>query len=518
MRKSEYKPLLLTTTVRNPERFKALINVLLAFDGQILTNEIIDRIIFEFVARKLYTPLYATRTPHLKEQLILDDVRFSDEDTAEIILNSPQDHKEAGFDKGWPSRFDTFYKFAMELGFVFYEMNKPIEISETGLKLAKSNDPDYAQLEQQVFLNAFVKYQRNNPFRRIKNTNKPFVLLLQVISELKKIYGDDCAGITRLEIPLILCWKDDNAAELANQIKEIRDKYKFTPSSESIYDICKQVLELSEKDEKRFKIKNIMRELPDEFIRKMRLTGLISLRGNGRFIDFNTLEYEKINYVLENYNKPIEVFDTTRDYYDYMKKTDINLVSIESKIITAEIEKEKFLDKWTDLFELDALKEELKIVSSPKLYSRNDVLRFINEPLRLEFLTALALKKAFADLQVVPNYIIDDEGLPISFAPGGGADIVCHDDKGNILFEVTLLTGTQQNIREMPAITRHLRDCITLYPDSFSVMMCPRVHSDTLEYAEFIKFKDNLDITVMEIKSFIDTLGVCGSARHYRGN
>ncbi|MDR0920151.1 MAG: AlwI family type II restriction endonuclease, partial [Oscillospiraceae bacterium] len=197
MSKKEYKPLLFTTTIRNPQRFKAFIDVLLQFDGKLLTNALIDEIIFELVARKLYTPLYATRTAHLKEKLIYDDVRFSDKDTAEIIANSPQDHKEAGFDKGWASRFDTFYKFAMELGFVFYEMNKPIEVSETGVKLAKSIDPAFANLEQQVFLNAFVKYQRDNPFRRIQHDNKPLVLLLQVIDKLRGIYGEKSAGISR---------------------------------------------------------------------------------------------------------------------------------------------------------------------------------------------------------------------------------------------------------------------------------------------------------------------------------
>jgi len=391
MSQNEYKPLLFTTTVRNPQRYKILLDVLLAFDGQILTNNIIDKIIFEFVARKLYVPLYVSRTPNLKEQLVFDDIRFSDKDTSEIIANSPQNHKEAGFDKGWASRFDTFYKFAMELGFVYYAMNKPIEISETGLKLIKSNEPEFSQLEQQVFLNAFVKYQRNNPFRRVKNTNKPLVLLLQTINELKKIYGNDCAGISRLEIPLILCWKDDNAVELAKRIKQIRDKYNFTPSNEYIYEICKKVLELSEKDEKRFKLTNIIYELPDEFIRKMRLKGFISLRGNGRFIDFNSLEIEKIQYVLKNYAIPSKIFQTTRDYYDYMKKVDINLISIEAKTIIAENEKERLFNKWTTSFELSELKDELKILCNLKSSSKNNVLRFISEPVRLEFLTALSI-------------------------------------------------------------------------------------------------------------------------------
>lgn len=38
-----------------------------------------------------------------------------------------------------------------------------------------------------------------------------------------------------------------------------------------------------------------MNEYPDEFIRKMRLTGLISLRGAGRFIDINRMEDKKLN-------------------------------------------------------------------------------------------------------------------------------------------------------------------------------------------------------------------------------
>jgi hypothetical protein len=217
-RKAEYKPLLLTITVRNPERYKALINVLLAYNGQVLTNALIDRIIFDFVKRKLYSPMHAIRTPRLKEQLAFEDVPFSDADTREIIANSPQDHKEAGFDKGWPSRFDTFYKMAMELGFVYYEMGKPIEVSESGAKLVKSLELDFSHLERQVFLNAFTKYQRCNPFRRVLNSNKPLILLLQTIKELKNICGVGNAGITRQEISLILCWRDSDAVVLARKM------------------------------------------------------------------------------------------------------------------------------------------------------------------------------------------------------------------------------------------------------------------------------------------------------------
>lgn len=39
----------------------------------------------------------------------------------------------------------------------------------------------------------------------------------------------------------------------------------------------------------------------DEYIRKMRITGFISLRGNGRFIDINTNESNKIDYILQTH-------------------------------------------------------------------------------------------------------------------------------------------------------------------------------------------------------------------------
>jgi hypothetical protein len=396
-------------------------------------------------------------------------------------------------------------------------MNEPVEVSETGAKLAKSNDPEYAHLEQQVFLNAFAKYQRNNPFKRILNANKPLILLLHTIDELAQIY-DDSKGISRQEIPLILCWKDDNAIKLAKKIKAIRSKYAFAPSDEYIYDICKDILGISTDKENRFKARNILKEMPDEFIRKMRQTGLISLRGNGRFIDFNSVESDKIAYLLKEYAEISTEYMTEREYFDYMKTIDTNLVSIEAREIVAESEKERLLNVWVKHFELDILKSELKIVSSLKRGSSDPILKYINNPTRFEFLTAIALKKAFPPLRVVPNYCVDDEGLPTSFAPGGGADITCYDNKGNILFEVTLLTGTQQNIREMPAIARHLREVIAVAPDSFSIMICPKVHADTSEYAAFIKHKDNLDITVIDTAAFVNTLGIYTNAREYRGN
>lgn len=109
-RKNEYKPLLFTTTLRNPERIKDFLSIIAKYDKEILTNDLIDKIVFDLISSKIYVPTYVNKNSYLKKQLSFDSP-FSKIDTEKIIENSKQEHKEAGFDRGWPSRFDTWYKF-----------------------------------------------------------------------------------------------------------------------------------------------------------------------------------------------------------------------------------------------------------------------------------------------------------------------------------------------------------------------------------------------------------------------
>lgn len=149
----------------------------------------------------------------------------------------------------------------------------------------------------------------------------------------------------------------------------------------------------------------------------------------------------------------------------YMSKIDSKLINIETKE-KQEITAESTLGKWAEYFEWNTIKEELQILACNGK-SKDSVLKVISGPTRLEFLIGIAIKKTFENVNVKPNYTVDDEGLPRRHASGGVPDIECYDTKYNSLFEVTLLTGTQQNIREMPSICRHLRDQILKNINSF---------------------------------------------------
>ena len=511
-RQVEYKPLSFSTTMRNPARIADFLNCILPYEGHILTNEIINNVATLLIKKKLYKPIYINRTPNLKE-VLNEEREFSDKEVSEIIRNSPQNHKEAGFEKGWPSRFDTWYKLPMEFGFVFYKMNSPIEISTTGHMLidAHNENPVNDEKIKNVFLNALTKYQTNNPFRKNANDNSPLVLLLQLIKLLKEDPEENDAGIFRSELSLLICWPNRNASELYRKIKELRRQYGFTYGDEIIYDICLDLLGATDGQRNRFKISQITGEAVDEFIRKMRITGIVSLRGNGRFIDFNFFENEKITYILDNYSE-YDTYETKEEFFRYIGTIDTNIVSQTQHINETAVADVRTitLNEWAVQYSKEDIFNELRIVCG-RGESRNPVLRIIDKPTRLEFLTSIALKQNFEGLNVQPNYHVDDEGLPTFTASGGIADIECFDTDCNSLVEVTLMCARNQATNEMPAITRHLREAVDQFPNitMFSMLVAPTIHSDTEYMAAFSKHQYNIDILTFNLSEFIEQINRC---------
>lgn len=504
-RNKEYKPLSFSTTMRNPARIVAFLDCILPFERQILTNSVIHDVAVRLISKKLYKPTIVGNDQRLKA-IYNSEEDFSLKDTEYIISNSPQKHKEAGFEEGWPSRFDTWYKLSMEFGFIYYEMNKPIEISTTGHMLidALRETPQNDEKIQNVFLNALMKYQTNNPFRKNASTNAPLPLLLNVIKLLKEDKEENGSGIFISELSMLICWPDNNAEELYKAIKEFRKIHKFSYSDEIMYDRCLQLLNADSSKKKRFKLSQITGEAVDEFIRKMRITGLISLRGNGRFIDFNSFEAERIGYVIRNYSI-FDSFTSKEECFKYMGSIDPHILSIQHQEPTGMAAvKEKTIKEWADNHDKDFIFNELNITCS-RTESHDPTLRIIDKPTRFEFLVSIVLKQHFKDLIIRPNYKSDDEGIPTFAAAGGMADIECFDKDCNPLVEVTLMQARTQATNEMPAITRHLSEAIEKYPDTkvFTLFIAPSLHADTIYMAKFSKFQYNVDIVTLNIKEFI---------------
>jgi hypothetical protein len=164
------------------------------------------------------------------------------------------------------------------------------------------------------------------------------------------------------------------------------------------------------------------------------------------------------------------------------------------------------LEKWVHYFDWDTLKSELLLLSK-KSSSKNEVLKIIENALRLEFLTSLAILKKLPFVEVKPNFISDDEGLPVSFASGGNPDIECKENTNTILVEVTLLTGTQQHIRESFSIQRHLEEYMKKGVKTFTIFISPKAFVDTCRYARFIK-EDGFNVRILDIDLFVKQLDI----------
>lgn len=492
-----YKPLLFTTTMRNPARLKQMLFVLNKFDGKILNDALALRIVAECIRYGIYRPMKqtaaikdkwaSTRKGTFSKELL------GDAEVDWLIRNNPQKHKEAGFGKGYPSRFATIFDLCKELGFAYYAPGKPIEISQLGhhlidvLKVEETGDslfveevhPEY---ETEVFLQAFAKSQRKNPFVRVLNDNVPLILLLKTIKLLNDDPEFNDAGISRKELPLLIFWKDNDAEALYQRIKWLRHEHRYNPSDETIIDIC--INEIMEGNFKDFENDSIMREYPDEFIRKMRMTGLISLRGAGRFIDINHNEDAKVNYVLEHYST-YPHFTDERAYFDYMAAIDPKLFSIKAIEVSAS-KSEELLNNWVAQYSWESIKRELSTLST-RGSSKDAVLRILAAPARLEFLTALAIKSRLPHVRVLPNYAADDTGLPTSTAGGGIGDVECFEDTKGILVEVTMAEGRTQTMMEIWPIERHLVDFKEKYTeDADSIFIAPSIFSDSLRQIKFV--------------------------------
>lgn len=131
-RENKAKPLSFSTTLRNPERIADFIKCIIPFEGMILTSDVINAVVRSVIRNKIYYTMYEMRNANYKRIYGDDSLIFTESELDDIINNSPQKHKEAGFDYGWDSRFDTWYKMIKEFGFIYYNMDEPIVITTTG--------------------------------------------------------------------------------------------------------------------------------------------------------------------------------------------------------------------------------------------------------------------------------------------------------------------------------------------------------------------------------------------------
>ena len=279
------------------------------------------------------------------------------------------------------------------------------------------------------------------------------------------------------------------------------------------------ILKLLKTDNRiRFKMVQIVKEGIDDLIRKLRITGIFSLRGMGRFVDINNLEIDNVNYIINNYTE-FSQFEDKYQFYKFMGTLDSKILEV--KVVELDnIDKIriKALEKFSLSYTSETIYNEMELLQKNKS-SKDEFLKLIDSPTRLEFLASVALVKKYPNYKVKANYAIDDEGNPIFTAKGGIADIEVYDINMDSLVEVTLMKNRQQATNEIPAITRHLKEQRQKSSSKFvfSIFVAPSIHEDTQYMCEFTKFRDNLDILPYTIVDFIKKMEASTSLLDYIG-
>ena len=97
----------------------------------------------------------------------------------------------------------------------------------------------------------------------------------------------------------------------------MRKSHGFNPSDEVILKICDSLT--GGKRQKSRQDHSILTEYPDDFNRKMVITGLISRRGEGRFFDINKKRADLAEYIITNYSD-VKNYETEKEYFDYVSK------------------------------------------------------------------------------------------------------------------------------------------------------------------------------------------------------
>lgn len=552
------KPIAFDTTLRNPYRIPDFISIFKQYEGELLTSELIIKIEAELIRQKKFKPTKNTLGTYKKDHKgkFYFEADDQSDDAAErvakyykewaesepgcvsidkiiyLLKNTVTDHKDH-WEGGWETRLWTQCKFLNELGLVYMEKGCIIKISPAAILMLQGydSDEDTSSNIQSAYLSVFAKYQVNNPFRN--NTIKVnfFSLVLKVIKYLKEKYNRP--GIFYQDISFIIAWDSNDYIQLAEYIQAFRNKFHYNNvSDELVYSYAMNLLDEStpnniiaeatkdfiDRKSKHYKFKQLTHETRDEVIRKLRMTRLISFRGAGRFIDFNNLEIDKINHIIDSYTHNISEFENDEAYFDYMGSVDKLLVFEDDKIDTATAltAKEKAITDFASNHDWEYLKNQISIISNG-IDTKDTLLRFIDVPVRLEFLCSVIIKKKLPKVVVIANYLADDEGIPYGTAGGQhgncvGTDIDVYENDIHAIIEPTAaISRSFQTEHELPSIRNHIfgskekdENEGNPYKKWFALFIAPKLVKDVADQVALIRAINNVEIYPWNADDFVE--------------
>lgn len=505
-RKPTYKQMAFETAVRNPERYIDILSAVSEFEGTVLTDKNLIKIV---------SKLYLEGIVSSNEIEITENTKLEDIEEQVIEVNSTR-RADGGFPAGYASRFWTYMRTPSELGFVYAQYNEQFKLSAICKKLISSEID-----EQEAFSIQAIKYNRKNPYRNVSNDFNFFVFILNVLLELRK----NGKSLSYDQFIVAMFSKNGNVKEFLTLL----ENNKFQ-DYDAVFDFVKNEYKVNTK------FKTITQDYPDVVRRVFIISGFISIRFTGKkLIQINESKLTYIEKLLKfDFKLSEEEKSVAIKYFDKLDTQNDELFELITSFRKEDvIDGEQYVNKIYSIIEDYGINEEIIVESIEKIGTRRTVIdefKEIPEPLKLEFFISILIALKYGkEYAIRPNYKADHIGKPYSHAPGNKGDIEIFSKELYWLIEVTLIRNkTQQLNHETANVIRHLYsneefdDRLIKYLS----FVAPTIHQDVREFFDFsiVRSKSNeydVSIKPYDLNEFVDVTMVSENfedMRNYTNN
>ena len=520
------------TSIRIPDKNIEFLRIFKKYEGKLFTDEVKIQVYKDAIQTGTLTPvrLDSIMRNKIKQGEILDD----DELIQIMNENEPTN--------GFTGRVGD-YIMALENQALIQRLGSNrkyrIRVTELGNKLLE--DSSY---EQDIYTKAMIGLEYGSPVRNTAhNKSNPFLNTLYVINELNNYYKDDIdyKGLTLYEFGVfVFTMKDCGYKKVVNKIIEYRNVYDTKEN-----DLFAQKY-LENNDIQAYSKGTLYgsASYADEVLRKFKKTGLIvEKRGfRTRYINFNKYELVKIELLIDKYkNYKWKNFHDVDEYFEYIENIVLpweesnssffKVVEDKAKAIDYKINKESisqreyqeinklyyqyiFENNDYDEFPYENIQMELKLID--RSIDGTTALGDIEEYVRFEWFTALLFASKFGKENVKGNLILDDNGYPLSQAPGGNADVEVFNDKVHYNIEVTTIRNRSQQLNaETTTVARHLASTLSENVIDKALLVAPFIHEDTIRYYRFEATDEGVTLVPITIDMLIKIVDKAKSLKEF---
>lgn len=520
-RREGYKLYSFNTSIRMPDKNIEFLEIFKKYEGKLVTSEVKIDIYKDAIQSGALTP--ENMNSNIKAKIKRGEL-LTEEEMSDVM-----EHNEPS--NGFTGRVGDYIMSLENQAFIQRlgtQRKYRIRLTELGNRLLEGK-----YNEQDLYTKAMIGLEYGSTSRvTVDNKANPFLNTIFVINELRNHYaqiGEDFKGITLYEFGLfVLTMKNCRYKKAVDDILAYREEYGISESeafandylaSNNIQPYAKETIYGSA-------------SYSDEVLRKFKKTGLIVERRTfqTRYINFNEQEIEKIFLLLEKYeNYSWKSYNSDDDYYEYIetivlpweesssnyykvlkRKAEAIDYNLNEEDITANDYEEinklyyqfVFESNDYDQFPYENIIKELQLID--RTIDGDSSLSDVEEYVRFEWFTSLLLANKYGKENVKAHLILDDEGLPLSQAPGNNPDVELLNNDVHYNIEVTTIKNRNQQLNaETTTVARHLASANTDDLINKALLVAPFIHEDTIRYYRFEANDSNVTIVPITLSMFI---------------